>query len=148
HRRRRARAAIDVVCRIAHVAGAARVVRRTPVHLVGEVVVEDQLAGVHDGPADVHLHVDVHGAPAVPAGVDGLELSEPAGVGDLRATQERLIVGRRLGAARTAARSAGTGLAEPGVDATRVAMPYVDRGVLDRRAPCRVYDRELHAEGR
>src|SRR5256714_11756194 len=100
----------------------------------------------------MHLHVDVDGASAVPAGVDGLELSETVGVGDLRAPEERLTVGRRLGAARTAARTAAraarAGLAEAGVDATRVAMPHIDRGVLDRRAPSRVHDRELQVDRR
>src|SRR5438067_2308346 len=82
---------------------------------------------------------------SVPPGVDRLELSEAVRVAHLRAPQERLVVGLRLAAARTAARA---GLAEPGVHAAGVAVPHVDRGVLDRRAPRRVHDRELQVEGR
>ena len=70
-----------------------RAVGRALVDGVRERVAEEQLAGVDDVAADVHLDVDVHGAAGVPAGVDRLEEREPVRVGALDPAQ--VACGRR-----------------------------------------------------
>ena len=67
---------------------------------VGEVVVEEELAGVDLLAARVHLHMDVHGASLVPAGVDGGERRPAVAAADLGAPQERRVVGAGAAAAR------------------------------------------------
>jgi hypothetical protein len=82
---------------------------------------------VHDVAADVHLHVDVHRTPVVEAGIDRLEGGDACRVRPLDAAQE---VGARIARDRA------------GVDAERVAMPDVDRGIPDRLAARGVDDRQ------
>src|SRR6266851_1092256 len=60
------------------------------VNCVGQGVVEEQLAGVHDVSAAVHFHVDVNGPPGVPAGVDGHEGGLAVRIRDLGAAQESI----------------------------------------------------------
>jgi len=74
---------------------------------------------VHDVAADVHLHVDVHCAALVEAGIDRLERRDALRVRALHAAQEV-----RAGFVRDRA----------GVDAERVAMPDLDGGILHERA--------------
>src|SRR5690606_39027320 len=62
-------------------------------HRVVDPLVEVELAGVHDLSADVHLDVDVRGAAAVPAGVEGVEGDGAVLAGDLDAAQEALPLG-------------------------------------------------------
>ena len=83
--------AVVVVARAALAPG--RVRRGRCVERVGELVVEEELAGVDLLAADVHLHVDVHGASLVPAGVDGGERGPAVAAGHLGAAQERRVVG-------------------------------------------------------
>ena len=123
----------DRVAGVARIAVRALAVRRLPVHRVGHRVGEEELAGVNDVAAHVHLHVDVHGAAWIPAGVDRLEWATPV---EFVFCRPRRNV--RFGGAR----------AEAGVDAARVAMPDVHRRSLDRPARRGVDDGQREIEPR
>jgi hypothetical protein len=88
---------------------------------------------VQDVPAEVHLHVDVHGAPRVPTRVDRLEQCEPGAIGPLDAAHEGLALGALL--------------REAGVRARGVAVPDIDGRATDRLAVGDIDDRRPELEG-
>jgi hypothetical protein len=76
----------------------------------------DRVGGVRRLGVAAHLDVDVHGAAAEPAGVDGVEDGDAGAVRPLDPARE------------------GAGpVRDSRVDAARVRMPDVDRGARPRR---------------
>jgi hypothetical protein len=121
--------AVDRVRGIAGVARTAAAIGRALVDGVGGLVGEEELPRVDDVAAHVHLHVDVHRAPLVPARVHRLEEREPVRVRPLDPAHERPVVAL-----------------DAGVDAKCIAVPDVDGGVLDRPARRGVDDRRAQRQ--
>src|SRR5256886_16241908 len=91
HAQDRLAAAVDEdrVVRIAGRPARPLAVRGVAVNPIGQRVREEQLPGVDDVAADVHLDVDVNAAAWVPAWIDGSEGCYPARVGLLAAAHHR-----------------------------------------------------------
>jgi hypothetical protein len=95
------------------------------------------------------FQVDVDGSACVPARIDGKEFRNTLLVGHLHASKESRFI-RGASSAATPSYAGGTFTSACGrktrIRSQGVAMPYIDRGVLNRRATLRVqkHNAQLH----
>src|SRR5579862_3864609 len=120
--------------------------------LFREIFRQEHLSGVGNVAIQMNFEMNMDRAALVPAWVKGAEFDQPLRIAHLDAAEKTRRIGlaisasgrRTAGSTRSAAgpTAPATLGSESGAHAYGIAMPDVDRGILQRRAAVRIHQRD------